>query len=183
LGSIVKLTEGDGNHVFYATYDAWGQRTVTNNSFAFHRGYTGHEHLPEFGLINMNGRMYDPLLGRFLSPDPFVQMPDYSQSFNRYSYCLNNPLIYTDPDGEWIHIVIGAAVGGVINLTVKAIQGKIDNFGDGLMAFGIGAAAGAIGAATGGAAFIAAGGGTAGAGGVQPALSAVWWGQHFLRLY
>jgi RHS repeat-associated protein len=80
LGSIVKLTEGDGNHVFNATYDAWGQQMVTNNTFAFHRGYTGHEHLPEFGLINMNGRMYDPLLGRFLSPDPFVQMPDYSQS-------------------------------------------------------------------------------------------------------
>ena len=50
----------------------------------------------------MNGRMYDPLLGRFLSPDPFVQLPDFSQNFNRYSYCLNNPLVYVDPDGEFI---------------------------------------------------------------------------------
>lgn len=55
----------------------------------------------------MNGRMYDPLLARFLSPDPFVQMPDFSQNFNRYTYCLNNPLIYTDPSGEWNWLVGG----------------------------------------------------------------------------
>ena len=48
----------------------------------------------------MNGRLYDPYLARFLSPDNYVQMPDFSQSFNRYSYCLNNPLKYTDPSGE-----------------------------------------------------------------------------------
>jgi RHS repeat-associated protein len=72
--------------------------------------------LPEFGLINMNARMYDPQLGRFLSPDPFVQAPDFSQSFNRYSYCLNNPLKYTDPDGEiawFVPVIIGAIIGGV----------------------------------------------------------------------
>ena len=48
---------------------------------------------------HMNGRVYDPALGRFLSPDPFVQDPDNSQSFNRYSYTQNNPLSYTDPSG------------------------------------------------------------------------------------
>ena len=63
----------------------------------------------------MNGRLYDPLLGRFLSPDNNVQLPDFSQNFNRYSYALNNPLKYTDPDGEFVHIIIGAAIGGVIN--------------------------------------------------------------------
>ena len=100
LGSIVKLTDNAGTEVFKASYDVWGRRTVANNTFKFHRGYTGHEHLDEFKLIDMNGRMYDPLLARFLSPDPFVQMPDFSQNFNRYTYCLNNPLIYTDPCGE-----------------------------------------------------------------------------------
>lgn len=129
------------------------------------RGYTFHEHLEPFGLINMNGRVYDPVLARFLSPDPYVQAPDYTQNFNRYSYCYNNPFKYTDPSGEWVHIVIGAAIGGVINLTIKAIQGEIHNFGDGLVAFGIGALAGGVGAATGGAAFLAAGGGAAGVGG------------------
>jgi len=63
------------------------------------RGYTGHEHLDGFGLINMNGRMYDPVIGRILSPDNFVQDPTNTQSYNRYSYCLNNPLRYTDPSG------------------------------------------------------------------------------------
>jgi len=74
------------------------------------RGYTGHEHLSPFGddtnsgfcLINMNGRIYDPALARFLSPDPYVQAPDFTQSFNRYSYCSNNPFKYTDPSGEFL---------------------------------------------------------------------------------
>ena len=52
-----------------------------------------------FGLINMNGRLYDPYLQRFLSPDNVVQDPLNAQSYNRYSYCLNNPLMYTDPSG------------------------------------------------------------------------------------
>ena len=107
MGSIVKLTDNAGTEVFKASYDVWGRRTVANNTFKFHRGYTGHEHLDEFKLIDMNGRMYDPLLARFLSPDPFVQMPDFSQNFNRYTYCLNNPLIYTDPSGEWNWLVGG----------------------------------------------------------------------------
>ena len=59
------------------------------------------KHLTEFGLINMNGRLYDPLVGRFLSPDNYVQSPDFTQSFNRYAYCWNNPLRYTDPSGDW----------------------------------------------------------------------------------
>ena len=66
------------------------------------RGFTGHEHLDMFGLINMNARLYDPLLGRFLAPDPYVQLPEYTQSYNRYSYCLNNPLCYVDENGELI---------------------------------------------------------------------------------
>jgi RHS repeat-associated protein len=81
------------------------RRNPTNWTYAsipatiFSRGYTGHEHLDQFNLINMNGRMYDPILGRFLSPDIYVQAPDFTQSYNRYSYCLNNPLAFTDPSG------------------------------------------------------------------------------------
>ncbi|MDR1714482.1 MAG: hypothetical protein LBS20_01405 [Prevotella sp.] len=113
LGSIIKLVDSNGTEVFRASYDAWGRQTIANNSFAFHRGYTGHEHLAEFGLINMNGRMYDPVLGRFLSPDPYVQSPLFSQNFNRYAYCWNNPLRFNDPTGEfpWIPVIIGAVIG------------------------------------------------------------------------
>jgi hypothetical protein len=63
----------------------------------------------------MNGRLYDPLVGRFISPDPYVQMPDYSQNVSRYSYCVNNPLIYVDKDGEWLWL-IPVVIAGTINV-------------------------------------------------------------------
>lgn len=99
-GSVTDIYGEDGDCVFNAEYNPWGNMTAQKNEIAFRRGYTGHEMLPEFGLVNMNGRMYDPRIGRFLSPDPYVQMPDNGQNFNRYSYCLNNPLKYTDPSGK-----------------------------------------------------------------------------------
>ena len=71
-----------------------------------------------FGLINMNGRLYDPYLQRFLSPDPYVQFTGNTQNFNRYSYVLNNPFMYTDPDGEWIWLVFAAY--GAWTMGVKA---------------------------------------------------------------
>jgi len=98
------------------------------DSIDFRRGYTGHEHMPEFGLINMNGRLYDPLLGRFLSPDPYVQMPDFSQNYNRYSYCLNNPLKYTDPSGELFGIddmfIVSAVIGIAKSMMDAAYNGQ-----------------------------------------------------------
>ena len=116
LGSIESLID-NGDWVYDVSYDAWGKREVLLPYWfdpTFDRGYCGHEHIDELGLINMNGRMYDPLLGRFLSPDPYVQSPTNPQNYNRYSYCLNNPLKYTDPNGEivWLPIIIGAAMGG-----------------------------------------------------------------------
>jgi len=64
-----------------------------------HRGYTLHEHLDELGVIHMNGRIYDPLVGRFMSADPYIQAPQNLQSHNRYAYVMNNPLALTDPSG------------------------------------------------------------------------------------
>ena len=81
LGSILSILDRNGESVYEATYDVWGQQEVTLNEIGFHRGYTGHEMLPEFGIINMNGRLYDPMLGRFLSPDNYVQSPTNSQMY------------------------------------------------------------------------------------------------------
>lgn len=135
LGSIVKLVDKHGNAVFEATYDVWGKQAVTRNEIGFHRGYTGHEMLPAFNLINMNGRLYDPVVGRFLSPDNFVQLEDFSQNFNRYSYCLNNPLKYTDPSGEFVWWPL--LVGGVMNLVANS--DNIHGFWHGVSLFATGA--------------------------------------------
>jgi len=107
----------------------------------------------------MNGRMYDPLVGRFLSPDPYVQVLDFSQSFNRYSYCLNNPLIYTDPDGEFFFAAVGIGIylnaacwgavlyGGMYTLNAAVSPGGLSqnwNSNDFWRTVGIGAASGVI---------------------------------------
>ncbi|MDL2262234.1 FG-GAP-like repeat-containing protein [Bacteroidales bacterium OttesenSCG-928-I21] len=121
LGSVMAVTDKDQNIVQSHSYDAWGnmrnpqtwEYDSVNTDFVVNMGYTGHEHLPKFGLINMNGRMYDPVIGRMLSPDNYVQAPGNAQNYNRYSYCLNNPLKFTDPSGEFIQYIIGAVVGGV----------------------------------------------------------------------
>ncbi|MEO1247510.1 MAG: Calx-beta domain-containing protein [Pseudomonadota bacterium] len=101
-------------------YGPWGLRLEANwggvakgPSFApeaSSRGFTDHEHLDGVGLIHMNGRVYSPTLGRFLSPDPHIQAPLNTQSYNRYSYVWNNPLSYTDPTGEilWVPVIWGA---------------------------------------------------------------------------
>lgn len=102
LGSLTALYDENTNKVHEASYDAWGKRTLGQVSMPLvTRGFTGHEHLDELDLINMNGRMYDPNMGRFLNPDPYVQSPSNPQNYNRYSYCLNNPLKYYDPSGEF----------------------------------------------------------------------------------
>lgn len=112
LGSWTVITDENGEVEQEVSFDAWGNlrnpETWSNYSEnetyeepMFDRGYTGHEHLAAFGLINMNGRMYDPMMSSFLSVDRFVQSFDNSQSFNRYAYCLYNPLRYVDPTG-WV---------------------------------------------------------------------------------
>ena len=150
LGNITHIATSDGTLVEENSYDPWGRlrnpetkeiySLGTEPELMLGRGYTGHEHLTWFGLINMNARLYDPVLGRFLSPDPFVQMPDFTQSFNRYSYCLNNPLVYVDENGEFWHIVAGAIIGGAINFITNFKD--FDNFWEGLASVLVGAGAG-----------------------------------------
>ena len=110
LGSYDVISNSDGTVRERYNYDPWGRRRNPDDwsynnvptSFFIDRGFTSHEHLDQFGLINMNGRVYDPLIAMFLSPDNNVQASDFTQNFNRYTYCLNNPLIYSDPSGNTI---------------------------------------------------------------------------------
>jgi RHS repeat-associated protein len=117
LGSVTAMSDESGHvqgpqwagtDADVLGYDAWGARrnpdgsTADASTFSLKPGgreFTGHEQVPDVGLVNMNGRLYDPGLGRFLSPDPQVQYPGDLQSFNRYSYVANNPLSHVDPTG------------------------------------------------------------------------------------
>ncbi len=146
----------------------------------FDRGFTGHEHLYGFGLINMNGRMYDPVMSSFLSVDNYVQAPDFSQSFNRYAYCLNNPLKYVDPSGEIAvidDIIIAAAVCAAINVTMNGISNSINNrpffngWGQAAIVGGLAGATGAGVAALGAGAAVVGLAGGAVSGGISAALN------------
>jgi RHS repeat-associated protein len=170
LGSILTVTGATGAVVAEQSFDAWGRRrsattwdvtALPTNPDWLYRGYTSHEELARFNLINMNGRLYDPVVGRMLSVDNYVQAPGSTQSYNRYSYAMNNPLRYTDPSGEFA--IALAVIAGMINLGVNLIAGNVDNgweffgfFAAGMVGASIGMTAGAaVGAAFSATSFIA----------------------------
>ena len=148
-------------------FDAWGRRralrprhapcyTYTTVNSQTDRGFTGHEMLDAVGLIHMNGRIYDPTIGRFLSVDPLVQEPQNLQNYNRYSYVQNNPLSLTDPSGfsflggigKWlgknwkqvtavaVGVVLGAICAPLGSLAFAAISGFGSAFTGTLLAGG-----------------------------------------------
>lgn len=138
------ISDENGEVLQVLSFDVWGNRRDSDywykeyddDKMMLDRGYKGHEHLNGFNLINMNGRIYDPVLSVMLSPDNNIQMPQMSQNFNRYSYCLNNPLKYNDPSGEWVESLLLGITFGASNVVFNA--DKIDTFSEGLLLFGVG---------------------------------------------
>ncbi|MDD7276434.1 MAG: hypothetical protein PUH39_02035, partial [Bacteroidales bacterium] len=137
------ITDGDGVIIQDVSYDAWGNPRNSESwcgeytrDLEFDRGFAGQEVVACFGVINMNGRMYDPLVSVMMSPDRYIQSPDFSQNYNRYSYCLDNPLKYYDPTGYWIEWVAYGLFSGVVNVVTNIDD--VDNFGEGAMLFGAG---------------------------------------------
>ena len=147
-GSIVAISDKQGAILEKRLFDAWGAIIKVQNGAGANlsgltildRGYTGHEHLQSVGIINMNGRIYDPKLHRFLQPDNNIQDPFNVQNYNRFGYVLNNPLKYTDPSGEFWNIVVGAVIGGVVNWATHGFQFNAKGLGY----FAVGAASGAL---------------------------------------
>ncbi len=132
LGSVWAMTDDGGDIVAEYNYDPWGLRrdpatwarydSYEQQGAAMDRGFGGHEQLDILDMVNMGGRMYDPHMGRFLTPDPYVQAPDNTQSLNRYAYCLNNPLSLTDPTGySWLGSFFSAAVGIAVGVETFGI--------------------------------------------------------------
>lgn len=148
LGSIMAISDEAGNALERRHYDAWGvithlkignnavitdRNTIKNTDWLIDRGYTSHEHLKLVELIHMNGRLYDPLLRRFLNADENIQDPNNTQNYNKYGYVMNNPLMYNDPSGEIIPLIgaiaIGALIGGVAyTLGVLITTGGLDEW-------------------------------------------------------
>ena len=143
-GSLRALYNGSGL-VQSFSYDAWGNRRspstgnalttselVTANSITA-RGYTCHEHMDEFGLINMNARIYDPALGMFISVDPLAQ--EYYNTYP-YAYCGGDPVNAVDPTGESTWVVPNGdgtyrVVGGDIydgDLTIYSLSFQLGTF-------------------------------------------------------
>ncbi len=138
LGSLIALskkTDSGFDRVKRYAYDPWGNRRNPenwaqalgqDNTYSYtSRGYTLHEHLDDYGIINMNGRVYDPMLSRFLSPDPFIQSPNSPLSYNRYAYCMNNPFMYTDPSGNTV-------IGNFFRWVAKTTRAGWDGFWEAL---------------------------------------------------
>ncbi len=110
-GSVTTILDQSGAPTENLAFDVWGKRrnanwspaTTTLTSATTNRGYTGHKMLDNVGLIHMNGRVYDPVIARFVSADPIIQAPGDLQSYNRYAYVRNNPGSLTDPSGySWL---------------------------------------------------------------------------------
>ena len=149
LGSVARLTDAQGNEVQGMRFDPWGRRRnavtgedltetaeMTFDTCATTRGFTGHEMLDDVGIVHMNGRIYDPGLGRFLQADPVVQFPNVLQNHNRYSYVMNNPLAYTDPSGNFIFSLTATfalAASGTTKVAIIAASLGAGTFADALV--------------------------------------------------
>ena len=135
LGSTDLMTDRTGAVEGAMSFDAFGLRRSANEFGSYTdadragfdtsvttRGFTGHEGLDAVGLVHMNGRVYDPLLGRFISADPYIPAPHLTQSYNPYSYATNNPLSYVDPDGFFFKKLL--RVAGTVASIVWAFHGN-----------------------------------------------------------
>ncbi len=107
LGSIDTITNSIGEVLERRAYKPFGEQLsldkfgneIESNFNITNRGFIGHELIQEVNLVHMNGRIYDPTIARFISADPTIPYVFDSQSFNRYSYTMNNPLKYIDLNG------------------------------------------------------------------------------------
>ena len=96
LGSIQAITDENGNEVQRQSYAPYGKQALTATKHPESKGWIGERLDDEIGLMYLHARYYDPMLGRFLSPDPIARP---GQNLNRYTYGLNDPINMLDPSG------------------------------------------------------------------------------------
>ena len=132
-GDVIALADGQtGKLAATYTYDAWGKLVKLEDSTANSVGtlnpfrYKGYYYDTETGLYYLNSRYYDAETGRFINADAFTSTDiSGALSANMFAYCENRPTIGSDPTGEWVHILIGAAVGAVGSLASQVLSDVI----------------------------------------------------------
>lgn len=125
LGSSQIITNREGEDVQRYGYNAFGGQGYSSNSedFTVSRRYTSQILDEETGLYYYNARYYDPQLGRFIQADTIIPEKYKSQTLNRYTYCINNPVRYTDPTGhDWDDFVDDWVVNPITKPTRKITE-------------------------------------------------------------
>jgi len=159
LGSTVATIDEDANIISRESYQPYGksegvrsadyQQSIDSPNHPV--GYAGHVEDKDLGLVYMQARYYDPVVGRFLSTDPagvFGHVRNNPKMFNRYTYANNNPYKYIDSDGEFAHLILGAIAGAAVDVALQGAliaTGVQDSFSFKQLAVGT-----ALGAASGG---------------------------------
>jgi RHS repeat-associated protein len=118
LHSTAIETDTNGNRIQHYEYSIYGQSRFTESTTAFpvSRRYTSQVLDEETGLYYYGARYYDPQLGRFVQPDTIIPNEFDPQNYDRYAYCLNNPLKYVDSSGHFVFLaplIYGAVSAGI----------------------------------------------------------------------
>jgi RHS repeat-associated protein len=141
----------NGAKVAELRYKPWGEARYTYGTTPTSYQFTGQRNDSYIKLYDMGARMYDPELGRFISPDSIIPDPANPQSLNRYAYVYNNPYRYVDRDGHTpllVTALVGAGIGALVNTghqvltTMRANPGQV-SFGDALRQVDLGKVVGA----------------------------------------
>ena len=140
-GDVINIVDGGCNHIATYHYDAWGNvLRITDNSgneisiTADHIAnknpfrFRGYYYDSETGLYYLNARYYDPETGRFISKDDVDYLePDSVNGYNLFTYCYNNPIMYSDPSGNfvWGIIITAALIAIAVNHSISLIENVI----------------------------------------------------------
>lgn len=108
-GTVLAKADAQGNIVERYEYTPYGVPVPSVGAAPAGMGYTGHVNDPETGLVYMQARYYDPVVGRFLSIDPVTPAENPAEAFNRYWYANDNPYKYMDSDGREVEYAAGTA--------------------------------------------------------------------------
>ena len=126
--NVVMMTDPSGNVVNQYSYLPFGEVDVEKEQIENVFTFTGRPVNTVTGLYDLRTRFYQPGTGRFISEDGFPAFAAVPQSLNRYAYVFNNPNRYRDPNGEFLHVLVGGAIGAAINVGItiaaNAYRGK-----------------------------------------------------------